>query len=67
MIMFLAAVSEFDQVLEEDNTQNRLEESLNLFGTILSYHWFRLAEETLMIILRGLSLFFQKLFICIVS
>ena len=66
MIMFLAAVSEFDQVLEEDNTQNRLEESLNLFGTILSYHWFRLAEENLMII-RGLSSFFQKLFICIVS
>ena len=25
LIMFLAAVSEFDQVLEEDNTQNRHE------------------------------------------
>ena len=45
LIMFLAAISEYDQVLEEDNTQNRLEESLNLFGTILSYHWFRWEKQ----------------------
>ena len=44
LIMFLAAISEYDQVLEEDHNQNRLEESLNLFGTILSYHWFRLVS-----------------------
>ena len=45
LIMFLAAISEYDQVLEEDHNQNRLEESLNLFGTILSYHWFRLVSD----------------------
>jgi len=47
LIMFLAAISEYDQVLEEDHNQNRLEESLNLFGTILSYHWFRNSSFTL--------------------
>ena len=40
LIMFLAAISEYDQVLEEDISENRLKESLNLFRTILSYHWF---------------------------
>ena len=39
--MFLAAISEYDQVLEEDNVTNRLTESLTLFGTILSYKWFK--------------------------
>jgi len=41
LVMFLAAASEYDQVLEEDHTENRMEESLNLFRTILSYHWFK--------------------------
>ena len=39
-IIFLAAISEYDQVLQEDDTQNRLEESLALFETILSAKWF---------------------------
>ncbi len=41
MLIFLAAVSEYDQVLAEDDRTNRLVESLNLFGTILNYNWFR--------------------------
>ena len=41
LVMFLAAISEYDQVLEEDNVTNRLTESLTLFGTILSYKWFK--------------------------
>lgn len=40
VVMFLAAASEYDQVLEEDSTENRMEESLSLFKTIISYHWF---------------------------
>lgn len=40
-IIFLAAINEYDQVLQEDNTQNRLEESLALFETILAAQWFR--------------------------
>ncbi|XP_068609484.1 guanine nucleotide-binding protein subunit alpha-14-like [Brachionichthys hirsutus] len=40
-IMFLAAISEYDQVLYESATDNRLVESLALFKTILSYSWFQ--------------------------
>jgi len=47
LIMFLAAISEYDQVLEEDIKENRLTESLNLFRTILSYHWFINSSITL--------------------
>ena len=39
--MFLAAISEYDQVLAEDGQTNRLKESVNLFRTILNYQWFR--------------------------
>ena len=39
--MFLAAISEYDQKLAEDGATNRLEESVNLFHTILNYQWFR--------------------------
>ena len=33
-IIFLASCSEYDQVLREDPTQNRLQESLNLFKKV---------------------------------
>ena len=39
-VMYLAAISEYDQFLAEDEAQNRLEESLNLFNTIIHYPWF---------------------------
>eukprot|EP00800_Vazella_pourtalesii_P012428 TRINITY_DN2926_c1_g1_i1.p1 TRINITY_DN2926_c1_g1~~TRINITY_DN2926_c1_g1_i1.p1 ORF type:complete len:363 (-),score=30.95 TRINITY_DN2926_c1_g1_i1:111-1199(-) len=39
-VMYLAAISEFDQFLAENESQNRLEESLNLFNTIIHYPWF---------------------------
>ena len=38
--MFLTAISEYDQVLREDNRTNRMLESVNLFDTILNYQWF---------------------------
>jgi len=38
--MFLAAISEYDQVLAEDGETNRMTESVNLFNTILNYQWF---------------------------
>uniref|UniRef100_K7G787 Guanine nucleotide-binding protein subunit alpha n=1 Tax=Pelodiscus sinensis TaxID=13735 RepID=K7G787_PELSI len=41
-IMFLVALSEYDQVLvESDNEQNRMEESKALFRTIITYPWFQ--------------------------
>ena len=33
-VCFVAAISEFDQVLYEDDTQNRLDESLDLFKQV---------------------------------
>uniref|UniRef100_A0A8C6WHP9 Uncharacterized protein n=1 Tax=Neogobius melanostomus TaxID=47308 RepID=A0A8C6WHP9_9GOBI len=43
-LVFLAALSEYDQVLEDTKevrtTNNRLKESMALFRTILSYPWF---------------------------
>ena len=41
VIMFLTAISEYDQVLAEDGHTNRLKESVNLFHTILNYQWFK--------------------------
>jgi len=41
-IMFLVALSEYDQVLvESDNEENRMEESKALFRTIITYPWFQ--------------------------
>jgi len=42
LLMFVAAVSEFDQVLEEDNMTNSLEESLQLFETITASDFFQI-------------------------
>lgn len=40
MVLFLAAASEYDQMLYEDITENRMDESLSLFNKIISYNWF---------------------------
>lgn len=40
-IMFLVALSEYDQVLVESDNENRLEESKALFRTIITYPWFQ--------------------------
>ena len=37
ILIFLTAISEYDQVIDEDKTTNRIRESLTLFGTILNY------------------------------
>uniref|UniRef100_A0A1I8FKA7 Guanine nucleotide-binding protein subunit alpha n=1 Tax=Macrostomum lignano TaxID=282301 RepID=A0A1I8FKA7_9PLAT len=39
-IMFLVALSEYDQVLVESDNENRMEESKALFRTIITYPWF---------------------------
>lgn len=39
-IMFLNALSEYDQVLVESDSENRMEESKALFRTIITYPWF---------------------------
>ncbi|XP_051924426.1 guanine nucleotide-binding protein subunit alpha-14-like isoform X2 [Hippocampus zosterae] len=40
-IMFLAALSEYDQVLVEADNENRMQESKALFRTIITYPWFQ--------------------------
>ncbi|XP_077571766.1 guanine nucleotide-binding protein subunit alpha-14-like [Stigmatopora nigra] len=40
-IMFLVALSEYDQVLVECSNENRMQESRALFKTIISYSWFQ--------------------------
>ena len=39
-IIFLVALSEYDQVLVECDNENRMEESKALFRCIISYQWF---------------------------
>ncbi|XP_037106520.1 guanine nucleotide-binding protein subunit alpha-11-like [Syngnathus acus] len=39
-LIFLASLSEYDQVLEESDTTNRMEESLALFYTTIHSPWF---------------------------
>jgi guanine nucleotide-binding protein subunit alpha len=40
-VLFVAAISEFDEVLYEDGQTNRVAESLALFGQIINSRWFR--------------------------
>jgi hypothetical protein len=40
-IMFLVALSEYDQVLVESDNENRMDESKALFRTIITYPWFQ--------------------------
>ncbi|CAK6966440.1 guanine nucleotide-binding protein subunit alpha-14-like [Scomber scombrus] len=40
-IIFLVALSEYDQVLAECDNENRMEESKALFKTIITYSWFQ--------------------------
>ncbi|NP_001076184.1 guanine nucleotide-binding protein subunit alpha-15 [Oryctolagus cuniculus] len=40
-LIFLASLSEYDQCLEENGQENRMQESLALFGTVLALPWFR--------------------------
>ncbi|XP_063901517.1 guanine nucleotide-binding protein G(q) subunit alpha-like, partial [Zophobas morio] len=40
MIIFMASLNEYDQVLFEDSTQSRMRESIALFACIVNYEWF---------------------------
>lgn len=58
-ILFLVSSSEFDQVLLEDRTTNRLVESKNIFETIVNNRWF--AEVSVILFLNKTDLLEQKL------
>ncbi|XP_069025913.1 guanine nucleotide-binding protein subunit alpha-14-like [Embiotoca jacksoni] len=58
-VIFLAALSEYDQFLFESENDNRLEESLALFKTILSYQWFQ--ESSTILFLNKTDLLEEKI------
>lgn len=58
-ILFIASLSEYDQVLEEDMTKNRMEESLNLFNSIVNLSWF--AETPIILFLNKEDIFMKKI------
>jgi len=58
-VIFVAALSEFDQVLFEDSTRNRMLESLSLFEQIANSRWF--TETSMILFLNKHDLFQRKL------
>jgi len=46
-VVFVASASEFDQKLFEDETQNRLDEAIQLFDQICNSKWFKLTAMIL--------------------
>ena len=57
--MFLTAISEYDQVLAEDLRTNRMQESINLFSTILNYQWFQ--KTPIVLFLNKMDLLQEKI------
>lgn len=58
-IMFIAALSEYNQVLAEDRTRNRMTESMSLFEGIANLPWF--ANAPIIIFLNKNDLFVDKI------
>uniref|UniRef100_A0A0B7AB27 Guanine nucleotide-binding protein G(O) subunit alpha n=1 Tax=Arion vulgaris TaxID=1028688 RepID=A0A0B7AB27_9EUPU len=57
-IIFCVAMSEYDQVLHEDETTNRMQESLKLFDSICNNKWF--IETSIILFLNKKDLFEEK-------
>jgi len=57
-VIFVAAISEYDQVLFEDENTNRMTEALVLFDEICNSKWFR--ETAMILFLNKRDLFQQK-------
>eukprot|EP01126_Amoeba_proteus_P006455 TRINITY_DN1225_c0_g1_i10.p1 TRINITY_DN1225_c0_g1~~TRINITY_DN1225_c0_g1_i10.p1 ORF type:complete len:179 (+),score=29.24 TRINITY_DN1225_c0_g1_i10:690-1226(+) len=58
-VIYLAALDEYNLALEEDNTTNRLEESLRLFQEVVGSPWF--SENTCILFLNKCDLFEKKI------
>nr|XP_015798452.2 guanine nucleotide-binding protein G(q) subunit alpha [Nothobranchius furzeri] len=58
-IMFLVALSEYDQVLAESSNENRMEESMALFKTIITYKWFE--KSSIILFLNKMDLLEEKI------
>jgi len=58
-VMFCVALSEYDQTLREDATQNRMKESLLLFDEVSNSHWFK--NTSFILFLNKTDLFREKI------
>lgn len=58
-IIFVAAVSEFDQVLFEDEKRNRMLESIEVFDNICNHHSFR--KTSTILFLNKVDIFAEKI------
>jgi len=59
-VIFVAALSEYDQVLYEDSQTNRIDEAIKLFEEICNSTWFR--KTSMILFLNKKDLFAEKLF-----
>jgi len=58
-VLFVAAISEYDQVLFEDSTQNRMVEALDLFEEMCNAKWFE--RSSMILFLNKRDLFAEKI------
>jgi len=58
-LLFVAALSGYDQCLVEDKTANQMQEALMLFESILSLPWFR--KSSIILFLNKMDLFKEKI------
>ncbi|KNC77542.1 guanine nucleotide-binding protein G(q) subunit alpha, partial [Sphaeroforma arctica JP610] len=60
-MIFIVALSEYDQVLFEDNNQSRMRESVALFDNIVNYEWF--VDTSMILFLNKTDLFEEKIYL----
>ena len=58
-IVFVAAISEYNQVMTEDRSKNRLQEAIDLFGQVVNSHLF--AKTDVILFLNKKDLFEEKI------
>ena len=58
-VIFVAAISEYDEVLFEDTSQNRIVEAINLFEEISNSRWF--SNSSIILFLNKVDLFKEKI------
>ena len=58
-VLFVVAISEYDQKLEEDNSTIRLQEALHLFSEICNSRWF--VDSAIILFLNKTDIFLEKI------
>ena len=58
-VLFIVAMSDYDQTLKEDGITNRMKESLRLFGTVCNNKWFE--NSSMVLFLNKKDVFDKKI------